>query len=306
VPGRADPRAAARRVELARGDEQRGARAHGLLLVFATAEALETEARLCPALADLGVRCEPLSREELARREPALRDDLAGGAWFPDDAHLRPEKLVAALARLVRERGGVIEERCEVHGFEREAARVVAARTSRGPRSCAAVVLATGAWSPELGRALGLPLLVEPGRGYSITFERPDACPRIPLILEEAAVGVTPWRSGLRLSGTMEFSGFDRRPRPARLAALRAGARRFLRSSEGAQTVEEWFGWRAMTPDELPIIGRAQRLANVYVATGHGRMGVSMAPATAKLVAELLTGAEPHVDPRPYAPERFA
>jgi len=169
---------------------------------------------------------------------------------------------------------------------------------------CKTLVLATGAWT-RLARDLRLRLPVQPGKGYSLTLEKPDDGPRLPMILEEAAVGVTPWPSGLRIAGTMEFSGFDQRPRPDRFEAMRRGAARYLRDAGPTRTVEQWFGWRAMTPDELPIIGRSPRHDGVYIATGHGRMGVSMSPSTGRLIAELVTNRATHIDPTPYSPERF-
>jgi D-amino-acid dehydrogenase len=102
----------------------------------------------------------------------------------------------------------------------------------------------------------------------------------------------------------MELSGYEETVNRARLDALRAGAARYLRRPEG-DCPEEWCGWRPMTPDELPILGGVPGLANAFLSTGHGMMGVSMAPATARLVADLVTGAEPFVDPKPYSITRF-
>ncbi len=141
---------------------------------------------------------------------------------------------------------------------------------------------------------------VQPGKGYSITYTRPDPCPRQPLLLAEANLAVTPWASGYRLGGTMELSGYDETVNRARLDALRAGAARYLRRPEG-DCPEEWSGWRPMTPDELPILGGVPGLANTFLATGHGMMGVSMAPATAELVADLVQDRTSDMDRTPYA-----
>jgi len=179
--------------------------------------------------------------------------------------------------------------------------------TSQGERRAGTYVLATGAWSPGLTRELGLRLPVAPGKGYSLTFRPVDGAPRVPLVLAERAVAVTPWPSGLRVGGTMEFAGLDASLRKGRLDALRSAARRYLRVDlDAAGPAEEWAGWRPMTPDETPILGRAPRHANLFLATGHGMLGVCTAPASARLVAELVSGQSPHLDPRPYDPGRFA
>ena len=118
-------------------------------------------------------------------------------------------------------------------------------------------------------------------------------------------MAVTPWPSGLRLGGTMEFSGRNTRIRRGRVDALRRGAERYLRKPLGDGPIEEWVGWRPMTPDELPILGFSPRDGNVVLATGHGMMGVSMAPATGRIVAQLVTSGVAEVDLAPYSPDRF-
>lgn len=276
----------------------------GLLEAYATEQGRDSAHAAHALLATHGIRSEAWSAAELQRCEPALRDGMAGGQWYPSDAHLRPDALVRELARCARAAGATLREDAPALGIETERGRVLGVRTARGSVACGQLVLCAGAWSPPLGRALGLRLAVQPGKGYSITSARPAVCPTVPLLLKEANMAVTPWPSGLRLGGTMEFAGLDTTLRRKRLDALRVGAARFLREPLGADPVE-WCGWRPMTPDELPLIGPAPRFPNAIVATGHGMMGVSMATGTAQLVRELATGAPPCVDPAPYAPTRF-
>jgi len=133
---------------------------------------------------------------------------------------------------------------------------------------------------------------------------RPGRCPAIPLIFEEHRVAVTPFRDGYRLGSTMEFAGYDTSMNPARLQLLRDGARPYLHESEAQPVLEEWYGWRPMTPDGLPYIDRSPRFDNVWLAAGHNMLGLSMATATGKLIAELLDERSPHIDPGPYALRR--
>ena len=118
-------------------------------------------------------------------------------------------------------------------------------------------------------------------------------------------VGVTPMPSGYRLGSTMEFAGYDSTLRRERLDLLRAGASHYLREPTAEPVEEEWWGWRPMVYDGKPIIDRSPAFDNVLIAAGHGMLGLSMAPATGKLVAELSGGATPHIDPGPYALRRF-
>ncbi|MDZ4350292.1 MAG: FAD-dependent oxidoreductase [Xanthomonadaceae bacterium] len=279
--------------------------ASGMLYVFKTPAALEHFQHEHAGLPELGIDWQAWDRQTLAAEEPAMRDGLAGAVLFPGDARLRPDRYVAELARAVREAGGIIEPHCRVTGFETAAGRVAAVLTERGPRRAGEVVFALGAWSPMLGKSLGLRLPIQPGKGYSITYSKPERAPIRPMVLKERSVCVTSWESGFRLGSTMEFSGYDSRLNPTRLRALIRGAGEYLHQPEGPMHVEDWYGWRPMTWDDLPIIGRAPGLANLTLATGHGMLGVTLSAVTGHLVADGITGRSPVVDQAPYSPARF-
>jgi D-amino-acid dehydrogenase len=278
----------------------------GVDYIFRDAAALDHFGGELEALRDVGVHCEHISPAAYASQEPALREGLAGVVRFPGDARLRPDTYVAGLAQAVRAAGGVITEHCEVLALDSASARPRLS-TSHGEFHGRDVVIATGAWSPRLARALGLASIpIQPGKGYSITYDRPTLAPRRPLVLVERSVCVTAWDSGYRLGSTMEFSGYDDTLNRRRLAALERGAAEYLHQPVGPVKREEWFGWRPMTWDDLPIIGPVPGQPRICLATGHGMLGVSMSPATARLVADLVCDREPAIDPAPYAATRFA
>jgi D-amino-acid dehydrogenase len=262
------------------------------------------------ALRELGIASELIDGNEYQRGEPALREGVAGVVRFPGDACLRPDRYVAGLARALRDAGGTIVEHCEVHAIRTDGDRQHV-HTAQGGFRARDVLFATGAWSPRLADALRLaaPVLrraMQPGKGYSITYDRPALSPRHPLVLHERSVCVTAWPSGFRLGSTMEFSGYDRSLNRRRLDALERAAREYLHQPVGPVKREEWFGWRPMTFDDLPIIGRVPGHRNLWLATGHGMLGVSMSTATAQLIADSITGRVPLIDPAPYDAERFA
>lgn len=276
--------------------------------VFRDQAQLEAYARQLPALAELGIESQVIEGKEYLAQEPALREGVVGAVRYPGDAQLRPDRYVAGLARAVVATGGIIETGCEATQAEvrGDGMRV---HTSLGERFARDVVLATGAWSPLLARSLRLRWLrdaMQPGKGYSITWSRPSLVPRRPMTLFERKVCVTVWEDGFRLGSTMEFSGHDTTLNRRRLDALERGAAEYLHQPVGPEKREEWYGWRPLSWDDLPIIGRAPGHAHLWLATGHGMLGVSMSPATGCLLAELMTGQAPHIDPQPYAPERFA
>ncbi len=256
-------------------------------------------------LAGFGIATEIFGGSDYEREEPAMLPGVAGAIRFPGDARLRPDRYVAELARVVRERGGLIEEQCRVDRLESTPDGVRLA-TSRGERKGGDAVIALGAWTPAFARRLGIRAPIQPGKGYSITYSRPARVPRHPMVLKDRSVCVTVWGSGFRLGSTMEFSGHDDTLNATRLAALERGAREFLREPVGAEVHERWCGWRPMTWDDLPLLGRAPGQRKVWIAAGHGMLGISMSTATGQLMADLMTGRPPAFDPSPYRPERFA
>jgi len=280
-------------------------RQDGLDYVFRDERNFRHYVRECAALESLGVRTEVIDGRAYAADDPAFRDGLAGAIRFPGDAHLRPDRYTAGLAQALRAHGGQVEEEVRVDGLEpgRDGVRVA---TSRGTRHARDVVIATGPWSPRLAAQLGLRLPVQAGKGYSITYSRPALAPKRPVVLKDRWVFVTPWESGLRVGSTMEFSGYDTRLNATRLAALEHAADEYLHEPAGAQLQERWYGWRPMTWDDLPALGRMPRHDHVWMAAGHGMLGISMSSASGQLMADLMTGREPAMDPRPYAPARFA
>jgi D-amino-acid dehydrogenase len=280
--------------------------ASGVDYVFHTEAALAHFATELAPLAELGIASKRIDGADYMHDEPALKDGVVGVVRFPGDARLRPDRYVAGLARALRAAGGAIEEGCEVRGIRRDSDGIEVASVD-GVWRARDVIVATGAWSPLLAKTTGLAKLpIQPGKGYSITYDRPSLAPRRPLVLYERSVCVTTWDSGFRLGSTMEFAGYDAKLNRRRLDALERGAREYLHEPVGPVKREEWYGWRPLTFDDLPILGRAPGHAHVWLATGHGMLGVSMSTGTAELMADLICGRTPRIDPAPYSIGRFA
>ena len=279
----------------------------GVDYIFRDPRAFAEEQHEIPLMQELGVPVEAIDGRHYEALEPALKPGVAGAMRFDGDAVLRPDRYVTELARLVRERGGEVVEHCAFESADagREG---VSIRTAQGHLRARDVVFALGAWSPKQAAAIGFPALrraMQPGKGYSITYSAPALVPRRPIVLRERSVCVTAWGSGYRLGSTMEFSGYDESLNARRLAALERGAAEYLRRPVGPEVREKWFGWRPMSIDDVPLIGRVPERDGLWLATGHGMMGVSMSAATGQLIADLVTGRDPAMDPAPYRPERF-
>lgn len=138
-----------------------------------------------------------------------------------------------------------------------------------------------------------------------MTMPRPSICPKYPMIFEEHRVAITPMQSGYRIGSTMEFAGYDTSLNEARLSLLTNGAKHYLREPLCEPVQEKWYGWRPMSADGVPLIGQLPKFKNAWLAAGHSMLGLSMGAGTGKLIAELVTGTTPHIDPQPYRVDRF-
>jgi D-amino-acid dehydrogenase len=228
------------------------------------------------------------------------------GAWLSrNTAMLRPDSFMGGIKDLLSRNGVEILEKTKVIALKKGKDRAVAAVTETEFHKAGHFVIAAGAWTPFLSRTLGCKIPIQPGKGYSKTYDRVQGGPSIPCFFENERVVVTPWPSGFRLGGSMEFAGYNKDLNPHRLDALDRAAKRYLLNLKTGGPQEAWCGWRPMTHDGLPIIDHPPGLKNVTIAAGHNMLGMTMAPRTGKLVSELVGRETPHIDPYPYRINRF-
>ncbi|MBK94906.1 MAG: amino acid dehydrogenase [Planctomycetaceae bacterium] len=274
---------------------------NGLLYVYKDADAMEGYAATDQFLTEhFSLAAERFDACGLYELEPAIADEVAGGWYYEDDAHLRPDRLMAEWKRVLLAQDVEIREETEVFKFKRKGIKATGVLTRDGIIEADKFVLAVGAISPQWEKEIGADIPIQPGKGYSLTFPRPQYSPRIPMIFPQHRVVMTPMLSGYRLGSTMEFSGYDSRINRRRINLLKTGAEPYLREPYGDHVEEEWFGWRPMIYHGIPIVDTSPRMDNVLVATGHNMLGLSMGPATGKLVSELISGEPTHVPSRPY------
>jgi D-amino-acid dehydrogenase len=279
----------------------------GLLYVFeheGPLQAFAAEDRMLKE--NFGLAATRIAGADLPDFDPGLKPGLAGGFHYPGDASLRPDRLCSSWAERLRTRGVGFREHCSLTQVLREGNRIVGLETSQGRLAADHYVFALGARSTLWSKQLGISIPIEPGKGYSMTMARPEHCPSHPILFPEQKVGVSPFEQGMRLGSMMEFAGYDTTIPPQRIAQLRDAARRYLVANVDGPAEETWFGWRPMTWDSLPIIGAVPGLGGGYLATGHNMIGVTLATATGRLVADLVSGRKPFIDAAAYAPGRFS
>jgi D-amino-acid dehydrogenase len=277
----------------------------GMVLAFKTAEGFDKACRSVPQAVASGVPLRVLDADELRALEPAAEFDIHGALYNADGAYLRVPEFLTGFAALLASMGVELHEGAEVTGFETVGGTVTRVRTTRAQLTPGEVVIAAGAWSAQCARKLGVPLALQPAKGYSITVTMPPNGPRRPVILGEGKVALAPLGDRLRLGGTLELSGMDRAVSGRRVAGILRTAREYLPDLQETGTIEVWSGLRPCLPDGLPAIGRAGRYRNVTISCGHGHIGMGLAPASGKLVAQIAGGEKPDTDLTPFRPGRY-
>jgi D-amino-acid dehydrogenase len=253
----------------------------------------------------LGVELRDIQAGELDTLEPDLRGRFRFGILAPENGStIDPSALVKALhAQCVADGAQSLND--EAVGFERRADRISAVRLRSGAvLACDGVIVAAGAWSGQLTRELGLRIPLETQRGYHVTVQSSNLALRHTVMAPEYNLMVNPMAMGLRLAGSVEFAGLRRAPDYRRADVLLAKGREMFPHLDASRTTR-WMGHRPCLPDSLPVIGRAPRTANAWLAFGHGHVGMCAAASTGRELAHLVAGRTPQVDLAPFRAERF-
>jgi D-amino-acid dehydrogenase len=280
----------------------------GLVLAARTRKGLDSYRVIFERLRQLGYggAIDELDAPALASLEPALdATTVVGGLHATVDRFVRPEQLTAGLAASLRADGVEIREQCPLTGFARQNG-ALALQTSAGRELADRVVVSAGLSTAPLLRRLGARVPLVGARGYSVTIAGRGTPPRHALYLAEAKLGLSPFAGGVRIAGVFELGARDTEAPRDVSARLMEAARPYLTGwrPEADTPVDAWAGLRPSTPDGLPLIGALPGVDGVYVASGHGMLGVTLAPATAALLAPLVLEDRAAPELAPFDPGR--
>lgn len=267
-----------------------------------------------------GIEAVDVARDELRDYEPRLSPDLAGGAYYPQDAQVQPMLVVAHLLRMARLAGARVRTDTEVTGFLRAGERITGVRTGRGRLSAPAVLNAAGTWAGAVAELAGVRVPVLPRRGCVLVTQPLPPVIRHKVYAAEyvsdvassdAALQTSPVVEGTRagtvlIGSSRERVGFDREVPPSLLAALARNAIALFPFLASVQAIRGYLGFRPYCPDHLPVIGPDPRAPGLWHACGHEGAGVGLSVGTGKLLAQALTGRPTDLDLAPFAPERFS
>jgi D-amino-acid dehydrogenase len=285
----------------------------GLLKLFRDPASLEHSAAVAERLRPYGVPHRALDAREVVELEPSvapIAGELKGALHFPDDESGDARMFTRALADEAEREGVRFHLDTTIEGIEAEGDRIGGVVTDKGRLQADTYVLALGSHSPMMARPLGLRLPVYPVKGYSLTAPKGgwNDAPRMVVTDERLKVGITILGDRIRMAGSAEFTGYDATPNERRAdyiwqmasRVFPAIARHVERSSAQA-----WSGLRPMTPDGPPLLGPT-RYPNLFLNTGHGHLGWTMACGSARAVADLVSGRRPAIDLNGLTAARFA
>jgi D-amino-acid dehydrogenase len=226
---------------------------------------------------------------------------------FKDDCHFNPGKLMLALKEYLEHVGVTFQLNSTVVGFEKTNQKVQAVITQTGKIACDELVIATGSWIPAVSKMLGISLLLQPGKGYSHTYNHVEQNLHYPAILVDGRCAVTPWGRNLRIGGTMELSGINQNVLIKRMQGIYDSVSNFYPglSIPFPPADKIWNGLRPVTPDGLPYIGRTQQYNNMIIAGGHAMLGISQGTGTGLLVSQLVGHKKTEIDISAFDLHRF-
>jgi len=252
-----------------------------------------------------GIQATPLGADDLRQMFPGIARDIRRGLHVPGNAHtVSPQRIVTTLGELFRQAGGTIIAERAMKLIPRDGGGYTV-MTNRANRTADRLVVAAGAWSARLLAPLGIHVPLETERGYHAMLFAPSMQPAMPISSKSRAFFVTPMEDGLCIAGTVEIAGLDAPPDERRATVLVDHARRLFPALEAGE-VRTWMGFRPSTPDSLPILGPVAGHPGLYLAFGHGHFGMSGGPPSGRLLARLIAGAAPGIDPAPYGAQRFS
>ena len=280
----------------------------GMLDFFRTDENAHHGEEMVEASKRLGLDATLLSKEDVQQMEPSLNMDIKGAVYFKCDSHMYPNKLMKDMIAFLTNNGVTIKTNEVVKSFIKEGKNIKGVITNASEYFGDYVVLAAGAWSGEVAATLNLNIPMAAGRGYSMTFEDLPFKIKQPIILSEAKVALTPMaKNKIRFGGTMEITSTNTPPRMNRVKGILESVKKYFPDADipFPEKDEIWFGFRPCSADGLPYIGKAGKYNNLIIAGGHAMLGLSLGPATGKLVSEIINDEATSINVKAFDPDRF-
>lgn len=279
----------------------------GCWMLYKQEKTGDHEKKLAEQAAGFGLKTLVCSAAQVQEYETEVEVDVAGGVLYLDDCHIDSAKFMRSLYTHLQKAGVRFWLNTEVKGFETHDGRIMGVVTGEECLPCGELVIANGSWMANTSRLLGIRMLMQPGKGYSVAYNDLKKNLQYPSILVDHRTATTPIGRWLRIGGTMELSGHSTHILPKRVQAIYHAFRKYYPtlSIPAPEPAKAWFGYRPVTPDGMPYIGRHRRYTNLVYAGGHAMLGLSAAAGTGKLVNEMISGKPPSINLSAFDPCRF-
>jgi D-amino-acid dehydrogenase len=280
----------------------------GCFMMYKSLQVEKHELELAKEAKKFNLETRFYNAQEIQDMEPDVEVNVRGGVLYPIDCHIHPGDFMRTLTSYLEEAGAEFQLNTTVTGFTKVGKTITAVQTDKGDFETEDVILSTGSWLPVISKSLGIDMLLQAGKGYSMTFENISKNLRYPAILVDSRVAMTPMGGDLRMGGTMEISGLNSPQLIKRAQAIYKAALTYYPGLDVSfpDPKNIWSGLRPLSPDGLPYIGRHWAYNNLIIAGGHAMIGISLAAATGKIVEELVSKKATSLDIKAFNPERYA
>lgn len=277
---------------------------NGLLMAYKLATSQKHERKVAQMARGLGLEVEELSSRQVSELQDCSMD-VKGAFLYRDDASCSPEHFMDLMMNHLKNLGVDFYFQTTVQSFSIRDSKIRHCNTSDQKFEGSHFVLATGSWTSRLLNKIGIGLPLQPGKGYS--FDLKVRVGRVPVILTEARVAITPLGDNVRFGGTMEVSGFGDGIKSKRVKTIWNSLKEYYPTIDfgESESLISRIGLRPLSPDGVPYIGKSSRFNNLIIATGHAMMGWSLGPVTGKLVSEIVVGKGTILDISRCNPNRF-
>lgn len=279
----------------------------GCWMLYKQEKTGDHEKHLADQAKDLGLKTIVCTPEQVQRYETEVEVNVAGGVLYLDDAHIDTARFMRVMFGYLQKAGVKFWLNTNVEEFETNNGRITDVVTDKMKIPCDELVIANGSWIGTISKSLGIKMLMQPGKGYSVAYHNLEKNLQYPSILVDDRTATTPIDRWLRIGGTMELSGHSDNILPKRVMAIYTAFKKYYPSLDIPQpdTAKAWFGYRPVTPDGMPYIGRHNKYTNLTYAGGHAMLGVSAAAGTGLLVNEIIEHKHSTIDLSAFDPERF-
>ncbi len=280
----------------------------GCWMLYKSEKTGEHEKHLAEQAHTFGLKTILCTPQQVQEYETAVEVNVAGGVLYLDDCHLSSAKFMQSLFNHLQKNKVKFWLHTEVTGFEKSNDKITAVITDKGIISCDELVIANGSWLGIISKLLGIKMLMQPGKGYSVVYNDLEKNLQFPSILVDDRTATTPIDKWLRIGGTMELSGHSDTILPKRVMAIYNAFGKYYPGMNLPEPdlQQAWFGYRPVSPDGMPYIGRHHAFSNLCYAGGHAMLGVSAAAGTGQLLKEIIGGEKPAIDITAFNPERFS